>query len=179
MAYSNSLGNSTLSPYSPPRPTWEATGAAFSYDKGVIYISGYKSTVTSDLDNSLVTMKQPILYTNNGVEELGNIVGIHMEGKGVQHLYTTNLDGGREFRVEATSLSLPTGGAPAEVASQQSKAAALAKTAMEAVKFSEEAMAAATAGKLEMETAATKKHAIESTHQREAAEVVKRRAAIA
>ena len=99
--YSNSSGNSTLSPYSPPWPTWEATGAAFSFDKEVIYISGNDSTVTLDLDNSLFTMKQPILYTDNGVEELGNIVGIHMEGKCVQPLYTINLKGGKEFRVES------------------------------------------------------------------------------
>ena len=40
-------------------------------------------------------------------------------------------------------------------------------------------MAAAAAAKLKIETAAAKKPAIESTHQREAAEAVKRRAAIA
>ena len=80
--------------------------------------------------------------------------------------------------MEATSLSLPTGGAPAEADRQQSNAAALAKTAMEAVKFAEEAMAAAAAAKLKIETAAAKNHTIESTHQREAAEAVKRRAAI-
>ena len=100
------------------------------FDKEVIYISGDNSIVTSVQDNSIFTMKQPILYTDNGVEELGNIVGIHMEGKGVQPLHTINLEGGRGFRVEATSLSLPTGGVPAEAARQQSNAAALAKTAM-------------------------------------------------
>ena len=67
-------------------------------------------------------MEQPILYTDNGVEELGNIVGIHMEGKSVQPLYTINLKGGREVQVEVTSLPLPTGGAPAEAARQQLEA---------------------------------------------------------
>ena len=79
-----------LSPYSSPRPAWEAAGALFLFDREVINISGNDSMMSSDLDNSLFTMNQLILYTNGGVKELGNIVGIHTEGKGAHPLFTIN-----------------------------------------------------------------------------------------
>ena len=66
----------------------------FSFDKELIYISGNNSTLTSELDNSLFTMNQLILYTDSGVEELGNIRGVHTKVKGVHPLYTINLKGG-------------------------------------------------------------------------------------
>ena len=55
----------------------------FLFDREVIDISGDNSTMSSDLDSSIFTMNQLILYTDGGVEQLGTIVGINMEGKGV------------------------------------------------------------------------------------------------
>ena len=135
------------------------------FDREVIDISGNNSTMSSDLDNSLFKMNQLILYTDSRVEEMGTIVGIHTEGKGAQPLYTINLNRGREIRVDAISLSLPTEGAPAEASRQQIEAAALVKIAMEVMKFAEAPMVAAAAVKLAIDTAAKQKHEIESTQK--------------
>ena len=74
--------------------------------------------------------------------------------------------------MEATSLSLPTEGALAEAARQQLEATALAKTAVEAVKFAEEAMTAAAAAKLAIETTAKQQQELEKATKRDAAEAV-------
>ena len=97
-AYSNSSGNSTLSPYSPSRPEWDQTGGLFSFANEVVSISSDKSSLASDLDSNLFALNQLFLYTKGNIKELGNIIVISTEGKGARPLYKINIKGVRNYK---------------------------------------------------------------------------------
>ena len=62
-AYSNSSGNSILSPYSPSRPEWEQICGLFSFANEVVNISSNEYSLASDLNNNIFALNQLVLYT--------------------------------------------------------------------------------------------------------------------
>ena len=152
-SYSNALGDSTLSPYSPTRSEWNYT-EVLAFSQGVVNISSGETSFTSDITDKLFAMNQMVLYTKGDVKEIGNIMAISTEGKGTQPLYNINLKGGQELEVESNYLSYPLHDQMKEAARRESDANTLASTATKAIKLAEERIAAANDARRAAEEAA-------------------------
>ena len=103
--YSNSSGDSTLSPYSPSRQKWDQTENLFELSNEVVNVSSNESSLVSNLDSNRFVLNQLVLSTKGNIKELGNIIDISTEGKGARPLYEINIKGGQELQVESTYLS--------------------------------------------------------------------------
>ena len=66
----------------------------------MVNISSDESSMASDLSNSRFALNQLIWYTKGSIGELGNIIGINIEGKVARPLYTINIKGGKELHME-------------------------------------------------------------------------------